>query len=116
MAGGITTVVDMPLNSIPPTTTLPNLEIKRQTAQGQCWADVGFWGGVIPGNQVSCMLDPVRGYTNTATKADLKPLVAAGVKGFKCFLIESGVEVRERLRSIYPTTNAFPGIPLRVGT
>ncbi|OAX42545.1 allantoinase [Rhizopogon vinicolor AM-OR11-026] len=75
VAGGITTVVDMPLNSIPPTTTLQNLEIKRQSAQGQCWADVGFWGGVIPGNQ-----------------ADLKSLVAAGVKGFKCFLIESGVE------------------------
>ncbi|KAG2138008.1 hypothetical protein DEU56DRAFT_945809 [Suillus clintonianus] len=63
VAGGITTVVDMPLNSIPPATTLQNLEIKRQTAQGQSWAD-----------------------------ADLKPLVAAGVKGFKCFLIESGVE------------------------
>ncbi|KAG2132676.1 hypothetical protein BD769DRAFT_1448980 [Suillus cothurnatus] len=75
VAGGITTVVDMPLNSIPPTTTLRNLEIKRQSARGQCWADVGFWGGVIPGNQ-----------------ADLKPLVAARVKGFKCFLIESGVE------------------------
>ncbi|KAG1751565.1 uncharacterized protein EDB91DRAFT_1045647 [Suillus paluster] len=75
VGGGITTVVDMPLNSIPPTTTLRNLEIKRQTAEGQCWSDVGFWGGVIPGNQ-----------------ADLKPLVAAGVKGFKCFLIESGVE------------------------
>ncbi|KAG2108825.1 hypothetical protein BD769DRAFT_1498625 [Suillus cothurnatus] len=75
VAGGITTIVDMPLNSIPPTTTLRNLEIKRQSAQGQCWADIGFLGGVIPGNQ-----------------ADLKLLVAAGVKGFKCFLIESGVE------------------------
>ncbi|KIJ18698.1 hypothetical protein PAXINDRAFT_167262 [Paxillus involutus ATCC 200175] len=75
VSGGITTVVDMPLNSIPPTTTLENLEIKRKSAKGQCWTDVAFWGGVIPGN-----------------REDLKPLVASGVKGFKCFLIESGVE------------------------
>jgi allantoinase len=45
-------VVDMPLNSIPPTTTVENFEIKRQAAKGQCWTDVAFWGGVIPGNQV----------------------------------------------------------------
>lgn len=51
-SGGVTTVVDMPLNSIPPTTTVENLEIKRAAAQGQCWTDVAFWGGVIPGNQV----------------------------------------------------------------
>ena len=52
VAGGITTLIDMPLNSIPPTTTRENLEIKRRAASGQCWTDVGFWGGVIPGNQV----------------------------------------------------------------
>ncbi|OCH94586.1 allantoinase [Obba rivulosa] len=74
-SGGVTTLVDMPLNSIPPTTTVENLEIKRKTAEGQCWTDVAFWGGVIPGNQ-----------------DHLKPLVDAGVKGFKCFLIESGVD------------------------
>ncbi|EIN03757.1 allantoinase [Punctularia strigosozonata HHB-11173 SS5] len=74
-SGGVTTVVDMPLNSIPPTTTVENLEEKRKAANGQCWTDVGFWGGVIPGNQ-----------------GDLKPLIEAGVKGFKCFLIESGVD------------------------
>lgn len=51
-SGGVTVVVDMPLNSIPPTTTVPNLQVKREAAQGQCWTDVGFWGGVIPGNQV----------------------------------------------------------------
>jgi allantoinase len=51
-SGGVTTVVDMPLNSIPPTTTLHHLEAKRRAAQGQCWVDVAFWGGVIPGNQV----------------------------------------------------------------
>jgi allantoinase len=42
----------MPLNSIPPTTTVENLAIKRGAARGQCWTDVAFWGGVIPGNQV----------------------------------------------------------------
>jgi allantoinase len=51
-SGGITTVVDMPLNSIPPTTTVENLAAKRSAARGQCWTDVAFWGGVIPGNQV----------------------------------------------------------------
>ncbi|KAI0824959.1 allantoinase [Trametes gibbosa] len=74
-SGGVTTLVDMPLNSIPPTTTVAHLEQKREAARGQCWTDVAFWGGVIPGNQ-----------------AHLKPLVDAGVKGFKCFLIESGVD------------------------
>ncbi|KAM5541854.1 hypothetical protein V8D89_004583 [Ganoderma adspersum] len=74
-SGGVTTLVDMPLNSIPPTTTVANLEQKRNAAQGQCWTDVAFWGGVIPKNQ-----------------AHLRPLVDAGVRGFKCFLIESGVD------------------------
>ncbi|KAJ7132745.1 allantoinase [Mycena crocata] len=74
-AGGVTCVVDMPLNSIPPTSTVANLALKRAAASGQCFTDVAFWGGVLPGN-----------------RAQLKPLVDAGVKGFKCFLIESGVE------------------------
>lgn len=73
--GGVTTVVDMPLNAIPPTTTVANLHEKIKAAQGQCWVDVGFYGGIIPGNV-----------------ADLKPLVKAGVRGFKGFLIDSGVE------------------------
>jgi allantoinase len=73
-SGGVTTVIDMPLNAIPPTTTLSGLEDKIKAAQGQCWVDVGFYGGIIPGN------------------ADqLLPLVEAGVRGFKGFLIESGV-------------------------
>ncbi|KAF8577072.1 allantoinase [Ramaria rubella] len=75
VAGGFTVVVDMPLNSIPPTTTVKNLELKRHAAQGQCWSDVAFWGGVIPHNQNA-----------------LLPLIKAGVKGFKCFLCESGVK------------------------
>jgi allantoinase len=54
-SGGVTTVVDMPLNSIPPTTTVENLELKQKAAQGQCFTDVAFWGGVIPGNQ-ACVL------------------------------------------------------------
>jgi allantoinase len=74
-AGGVTTLVDMPLNSIPPTTTLVGLEEKFEAAKGQCSVDVGFWGGVVPGNT-----------------GELNKLFAAGVVGFKCFLIPSGVE------------------------
>jgi allantoinase len=74
-AGGITTLVDMPLNSIPPTTTLRGFEEKLAAANGQCLIDVAFWGGVVPGNT-----------------HELKPLLDAGVRGFKCFLIHSGVD------------------------
>jgi allantoinase len=73
-AGGTTTIVDMPLNSIPPTTTLNNLNAKLAVAANNCFVDVGFWAGVVPGN----------------TK-DLEGLAAAGVAGFKCFLVPSGV-------------------------
>ncbi|KAK5995457.1 Allantoinase [Cladobotryum mycophilum] len=74
-SGGVTTVIDMPLNAIPPTTTIQGFEEKLQASIGQCWVDVGFYGGVIPGNA-----------------HELKPLVEAGVRGFKGFLIESGVD------------------------
>ncbi|MEJ7619088.1 MAG: allantoinase AllB [Pyrinomonadaceae bacterium] len=74
-AGGVTTLVDMPLNSIPPTTTLDGFNQKLAAAQGQCWIDVAFWGGVVPGNT-----------------HELKPLLNAGVRGFKCFLVHSGVD------------------------
>jgi allantoinase len=74
-AGGVTTVVDMPLNSIPPTTTVAALREKRSAAEGRVFVDVGFWGGAVPGNV-----------------PDLAPLHAAGVFGFKCFLLDSGVE------------------------
>ncbi|ANB12492.1 allantoinase [Sugiyamaella lignohabitans] len=74
-SGGVTTVIDMPLNAIPPTTTVANLTTKINASKGQTWVDVGFWGGVIPGNE-----------------DDLVPLIEAGVKGFKCFLMESGVD------------------------
>ncbi|KAF1734310.1 Allantoinase [Beauveria bassiana] len=74
-SGGVTTVIDMPLNAIPPTTTVQGFREKLAASQGQCWVDVGFYGGVIPGNA-----------------EELKPLVEAGVRGFKGFLIESGVD------------------------
>ncbi|MFC5268737.1 allantoinase AllB [Kribbella qitaiheensis] len=74
-AGGITTIIDMPLNSIPPTCDISALEVKRKTAQTQAYVDVGFWGGAIPGNV-----------------SQLQPLHEAGVFGFKCFLLHSGVD------------------------
>ncbi|QWC86965.1 allantoinase AllB [Nocardioidaceae bacterium] len=73
--GGVTTLVDMPLNSVPPTTTVAGLRAKQQAAAGQLAVDVGFWGGAVPGNL-----------------ADLRPLWDEGVLGFKCFLSPSGVE------------------------
>ncbi len=51
-SGGITTVIEMPLNSIPPTTTLNALYKKIEASRGKCWTDVGFWGGIVPGNEV----------------------------------------------------------------
>ncbi|TCO47811.1 allantoinase [Kribbella antiqua] len=74
-AGGVTTIIDMPLNSIPPTCDVPALDLKRKTAISQAYVDVGFWGGAIPGNL-----------------SQLRPLHDAGVFGFKCFLLHSGVD------------------------
>jgi allantoinase len=74
-AGGVTTIVDMPLNSLPPTTTAEALAIKRAAAAASAYIDVGFWGGAVPDNLGS-----------------LAPLHAAGVYGFKCFLSPSGVD------------------------
>jgi len=74
-AGGVTTVIDMPLNSIPPTTNAAALAVKKAAAAGKCFVDVGFWGGSIPGNV-----------------GDLKALHDEGVFGFKCFLLHSGVD------------------------
>jgi allantoinase len=81
-AGGVTTIIDMPLNSIPPTTTVAALEEKRLAARDQAWVDVGFWGGAVPGNLT-----------------DLSTLHDAGVFGFKCFLLASGVEEFPHLSS-----------------
>jgi allantoinase len=74
-AGGVTTLIDMPLNCIPATTTPSAYREKLAAAAGKLWVDVGFWGGVVPGNV-----------------ADLRALWDAGAFGFKCFLVPSGVD------------------------
>jgi allantoinase len=74
-AGGVTTLVDMPLNSIPATIDVEALEVKRRAASGRCHVDVGFWAGLVPGNRDA-----------------LEPLARAGALGFKCFLCPSGVD------------------------
>ncbi|MGW6291324.1 allantoinase AllB [Streptomyces sp. NPDC055058] len=97
-AGGITTLVDMPLNSLPPTTTVDHLRTKQRVAAGQAHVDVGFWGGALPDN----------------TK-DLRPLHEAGVFGFKAFLSPSGVEEfphldQDRLARALAEIAAFDGL------
>jgi allantoinase len=98
-AGGVTTLIEMPLNSIPATTSAAGFREKIAAAAGQLCVEVGFWGGVVPGNA-----------------AELRPLWEAGVFGFKCFLVPSGVaEFREvgesDLRAALPGLAAL-GAPL----
>jgi allantoinase len=81
-AGGVTTIVDMPLNSIPPTVDVAALDVKRTAAEDQVHVDVGFWGGAVPGNL-----------------GELRGLHDAGVFGFKCFLVASGVDEFPHLRA-----------------
>jgi allantoinase len=100
-AGGITTLIDMPLNSVPATTTASALQAKVEAARAQCHVDVGFWGGVVPGNA-----------------GDLDALIDAGVRGFKCFLVPSGVPefpavTEDDLRLALPIL-ARRGVPLLV--
>ena len=100
-AGGYTTLVDMPLNCLPETTTVPALEAKRQAARGKCFVDWAAWGGVAGDNA-----------------DDVEPLAQAGVKGFKCFLIYPGCEgfqmvTREQLERAAPHV-AQTGLPLLV--
>ena len=100
-AGGVTTLVDMPLNSVPATTTVAALHAKIEAARAQCHVDVGFWGGLVPGNA-----------------GELDGLVDAGVRGFKCFLVPSGVEefpavTEEDLRLALPIL-ARRNVPLLV--
>ena len=73
-AGGVTTIVDMPLNSIPPTTSVAALDAKVHALHGKCRVDVALWGGAVPGNA-----------------GQLREMLDAGVSGFKCFLVDSGV-------------------------
>ncbi|MFE9840342.1 allantoinase AllB [Streptomyces goshikiensis] len=97
-AGGITTILDMPLNSLPPTTTVDHLRIKQDVARAKAHVDVGFWGGALPDNV-----------------KDLRPLHDAGVYGFKCFLSPSGVEEfpqldQERLATSLAEITGFGGL------
>lgn len=98
-AGGIATVVDMPLNSLPVTTSADALALKTAAAAGQAWVDCGFWGGLVPANA-----------------HDLAPLLDAGVLGVKAFMCDSGIpefpEVSEAdLRAAMPVL-ADRGVPL----
>jgi allantoinase len=98
-AGGITTIVDMPLNSLPPVTSVAALEEKQLVARGD--VHIELWGGVVPGNT-----------------HELRPMLERGARGFKCFLVHSGVdefpnvserELREAAKELAPT-----GAPLLV--
>jgi allantoinase len=98
-AGGVTTLIEMPLNSIPATTSASAFRKKIASAADKLWIDVGFWGGVVPGNA-----------------PELRPLWDAGVFGFKCFLVPSGVDefphvVEADLRAALPEL-AELGAPL----
>ncbi|WP_046733359.1 allantoinase AllB [Streptomyces humi] len=97
-AGGITTLVDMPLNSLPPTTTVDHLRVKQAVAADKAHIDVGFWGGALPDNV-----------------KDLRPLHEAGVFGFKAFLSPSGVDEfphldQERLARSLAEVTSFGGL------
>jgi allantoinase len=101
LAGGITTLVDMPLNSAPVTTSVANLRLKQAATQGQLHTNLGFWGGIVPGNA-----------------AEVGPLIAAGVLGFKAFLTHSGIDdfpnaTETDLRRVMPLL-ASHGLPLLV--
>ena len=74
-AGGVTTLVDMPLNCVPETIDVQALDAKRKASQGKAWVDWAAWGGVVRGNAEA-----------------LEPMLYAGVAGFKCFLIHSGID------------------------
>ncbi|MGA2981208.1 MAG: allantoinase AllB [Terriglobales bacterium] len=100
-AGGYTTLVDMPLNSLPATATVAALASKRKAAQERCWVDWLAWGGVVSNNQ-----------------ADIEALAAAGVPGFKCFLVHPGIDgftmvTEPELREALPHV-ARTGLPLLV--
>lgn len=101
LAGGLTTLVDMPLNSSPVTTSVANFEQKMAATAGQLHVNCGFWGGIVPGNS-----------------AEVEPLIARGVLGFKAFLTHSGIDdfpnaTEADLRAVMPVL-ARHGLPLLV--
>jgi allantoinase len=105
-AGGYTTLVDMPLNSLPATVTVAALEAKRQAAHKRCWVDWAAWGGMGGDSQAAVEM------------ADVPGLAAAGVPGFKCFLIHPGIDgftmvTESQLRAALPAI-ARTGLPLLV--
>src|SRR5882762_8339829 len=105
-AGGYTMLVDMPLNCLPATTTVAALEAKRQAARGRCWVDWGAWGGLGGDNRAGVEM------------ADIQGLAAAGVLGFKCFLIHPGLDgftmvTEPELRAALPQV-VRTGLPLLV--
>src|SRR5271154_2377087 len=100
-AGGYTTLVDMPLNCLPPTATVAALAAKRKAAEGRCRVDWLAWGGIVSDNQ-----------------SDIEALASAGVPGFKCFLIHPGIDgftmvTEAELRAALPHV-ARTGLPLLV--
>ena len=100
-AGGYTTLVDMPLNCLPETTTVAALEEKREAAKGKCFVDWAAWGGAVADNQQHIL-----------------PLARAGVLGFKCFLIYPGCDGftmidQQQLEAALPSI-AQSGLPLLV--
>ena len=104
-AGGVTTIVDMPLNCLPETTTVAALELKREAAQGKCTVDWSAWGGAV-------------GTGGAGNQAHLVPLAEAGVAGYKCFLLYPGCDGlglidEEDLRAAMPLI-AQTGLPLLV--
>lgn len=100
-AGGTTTIVDMPLNSVPPTTSLESLHEKRVSAADQVSVDVAFWGGIVPGSV-----------------ANVPSLIQAGVCGFKAFMVDSGVPefppVTEHQLTEAMKATAAGGVPMLI--
>jgi allantoinase len=101
LSGGLTTLVDMPLNADPVTTTVAAFDKKLMAAAGQLHCNCGFWGGVVPGNE-----------------KEIEPLIGRGVLGFKAFLTHSGIDefpnvTEGQLRKVMPVIARY-GLPLLV--
>lgn len=84
-AGGITTLIDMPLNSFPSTVSEETLKLKIEAAEEKIYIDVGFWGGLVPENAFNASM--------------LEGLLSAGALGLKSFMCPSGI-------NDFPMTNA----------
>ena len=110
LAGGITSLVEMPLNASPVTTTVKAFEEKINAAKGKLHTNCGFWGGIIPGNEKE--IEPL------IEKARLNDTVGQGVLGFKAFLTHSGIDefpnvTEEDLRKAMALSSQFFGLDCR---